>query len=104
MRPVSRHRAYLGIEQRRRHTHVRRMCRNAMLTHSEHRMSAVEAVECIASGMRHPSIARGVYVPEILTTRTLQDVSRDGRHVANLCRSAGEDRLRNYGEVLAYGR
>ena len=65
-------------------------------------MIAVEAVDRVAALARAALVAARGVVIEIGAARALQEIAADRRHVADLRRSAGEDRLREQGKALAH--
>src|SRR5215471_12428487 len=98
---IGSNRMNLRIEDHHRDAHIRWMRGDAVLTHTKHRMAAIEALERIAAGTWLPPVACRVNIPEIRAASPLQDVSGNGRHVANLCRCAREDRFREHGIAIA---
>src|SRR4029453_4017157 len=77
------------------------MSRDAVLTRAEHRVSAVEAVDRVTTGLGPPPIAGGVDVTVVGATRPLHDVAGDGGHVSQLRGRAGQDGLREYRVAIA---
>jgi hypothetical protein len=97
-------RSNVGIENGHRHTHVGWMGRDAVVTHAEHGVAAVEAVERLASGSGLSAVARRVHVAEIGAARPLEDVAGDRRHVADLRGRAREDGLRQHRVAVTHNR
>ena len=78
------------------------MCRNAVVAGAQDRVRAIEAVHCSASRARRALVAAVaarracVGLAEVRAARALQQVAAGGRHVAELRRCAGKERLRQY--------
>jgi hypothetical protein len=84
-----------GIEGDKRHAEVRRMRRNAVLAPAEHCVQAVLAMQRIAACARFTPVAGAHDVVEVTAARPLHQVAADSRGVAELRRSAGEQRFGN---------
>ena len=84
----------LGVERGQRDAHVGRMRRDAGLARAEDRVHAVEAVDRRAAAARLAFVAGRRGVVEVIAARPLQEVAAGRRHVAQLLRSAREDRAR----------
>ena len=84
---------HAGVERGERDAHVGGMRRNAMLARAQDRVHAVDAVDRGAAGARLALVARRGGVVEVQAARALQQIAAVGRHVAQLRRRAGEDRI-----------
>ncbi len=73
--------------------HVGGKGRNAGFARAENRMNAVDAADRRAAGAGLALVARRRRVVEVRTARALNQVSADGRLVAQLTRSTGDDRF-----------
>src|SRR6266536_619943 len=74
-----------SIERDQRLTKVPGIGRNAGIADAEHGMRSMEAVEGRATGARNALVAVRIgYIPKIRTTRTLQHVAAQCRHIADL--------------------
>ena len=82
----------LGVQRRKRHAHVGRMRRNAVLAGTEDGVHAVEPVARGAAAAGLALIAGRRRVVEVIAARALQKIAAGRCHVAQLLRCAGEDR------------
>jgi len=81
------------VEGGERHAHVRRVCGDTVCAAAEHGMNAVVSLECRTAGSGLALVAGSGGVAEVITPRPLQQIAAGGRHVADLSRCAGENRL-----------
>ncbi len=82
------------IESGERNAHVRRMCRDAVLAGSEDGMDSVHTVDRRTTGSRRTLVARRRRIVEVVAAGALQEVAAHTGRVAELRRSAGQDRTR----------
>src|SRR3984893_44183 len=82
-----------------RHTHVRGVGRDAMFAGAKHGKHAVAASDGRAARAGLALVARHRGVAEVHASCSLKQVARSRRHIAKLCRCAGENRLRENGII-----
>ena len=93
-RPMRTQQLDLGVERGERNGRVGGVHRDAVVGPAEDRVPLVEAVERRAAGARLALVAGATApVAEIGAAGPLQQVAADRRHVADLRRGAGEQRL-----------
>ena len=90
-----------GVESDEGDGHVGGVRGNARARGAKDRVHAVEALQRVTARTRLALVAAGLAVVEVLTARTLHQVTARRRHVADLAGSAHHDRLRQEGIVDA---
>lgn len=89
-----------GVERHERHAHVRGVNRDAPLAGPEDRVHARIPLERRASSARIAPVAPAGEVAKVRAARPLQEIAAEGGHVAELRRSARQQRLREGGPAL----
>ncbi len=94
------------VERDERHGKIAGIGCDAGLAGAEHRVVAGDAVERGAAAAGRAFVAGGEDrgIAEIGAARPLQQVAADRRHVADLCRGALRERLRDRRKMLAHRR
>ena len=92
------------IEHAHRDRHVARMRRDAGIAHADDGVLPAEAADRAAAAAGPPLVARLVGVVEIRAARPLQQVAGGGRLVAQLARSAGDQRAGQHAVVAPHAR
>src|SRR5215470_3943162 len=90
------------VQRRQGYAHIGWICGDAVLTRAQNGKRAIVAGDSRAAATGLALVARHSGVAEVDAACSLQEVSADGRHVADLRRSALQDGLRQNGIVLLH--